>query len=80
MWFDTADLTFLPLYDHEGAPLDRKQQWGQRPAVIARGSAVARGSHYGIDTTYLLKFKDTVFAGGAVQYQQTTDGEQWPGL
>jgi hypothetical protein len=28
----------------------------------------------------LLKFKDVVFAGGAVQYQQTGNGEQWPGF
>jgi hypothetical protein len=42
------------------------------------GVASARAD--GIDTTYLLKFKDVVFAGGAVQYQQLVNGEQWPGF
>ena len=78
IWFDKAELAFLPLYDHTGKALDRKTQWGQRPAVIVRGNS--HGQKYGIDTTYLLKFKDVVFAGGAVQYQQLVDGEQWPGF
>ena len=39
VWFDTAELAFFPLYDHAGTPLDRKTQWGQRPAVIVRGSS-----------------------------------------
>ena len=78
VWFDVAELAFLPLYDHTGKTLDRRTQWGQRPAVIVRGNTP--GKTYGIDTTYLLKFKDVVFAGGAVQYQQLVDGEQWPGF
>ena len=78
VWFDRAELAFLPLYDHTGKSLDRKTQWGQRPAVIVRGNSP--GKTYGIDTTYLLKFIDVVFAGGAVQYQQVVDGEQWPGF
>jgi hypothetical protein len=78
VWFDTADLAFLPLYDSKGVSLDRKTQWGQRPAVIVRGNKP--GKTYGIDTTYLLKFRDVVFLGGAVQYQQVVDGEQWPGF
>lgn len=27
----------------------------------------------------MLKFRNVVFTGGAVQYQQAVDGEQWPG-
>jgi hypothetical protein len=68
VWVEDGDLEFMPLYADGIGGLKRKTQWGQRPAVIVRGNKP--GLTYGIDTVYLLKFRNVVFAGGAVQYQQ----------
>jgi hypothetical protein len=76
VWFNDCDLKFLPIYDSVGA--SARPSWGQRPSVIVRGNSP--GKNYGIDTVYLLKFRDIVFSGGSVQYQQVVTGEQWPGF
>ena len=78
VWLEDADLEFMPLYADGIGGLKRESQWGQRPAVIVRGNKP--GLKYGIDTVYLLKFRNVVFAGGAVQYQQVGVSTHLPPL
>lgn len=51
--------------------------WGQRPSVILRGQAVPSlpsvltdKTGFGVAEVYLLRFDQTIFTGGGVQYQQ----------
>jgi hypothetical protein len=43
---------------------------GQRPTVIIRG---AEPDLVGVTNCYLIVFKEIVFSGGGVQYQQTAE-------
>ena len=51
-----------------GAP--GKTKAGQRPTVIIRG---AEPDLVGVTNCYLIVFKEIVFSGGGVQYQQTAE-------
>jgi hypothetical protein len=84
VWLVDSSFTFLPMYGpatdppDPGRAKDTDGSWGQRPSVIIRGNSP--GKVFGIDTVYLLHVERVVFAGGAVQYQQVTTSQQWPGF
>ena len=46
---------------------------GQRPSVIMRGTCDAAGYSLNPPSVYLVVFKEIVFYGGGVQYQQTCE-------
>ena len=46
---------------------------GQRPSVIMRGTCDAAGHSINPPSVYLVVFKEIVFYGGGVQYQQTCE-------
>jgi len=71
-WMWVEDSSF---FSNLGTPA---ANFGQRPSVILRGdSPVAPG---GVTACYLLYFTRCIFSGGAVQYQQLTPANQWPGF
>jgi hypothetical protein len=81
VWIVDSSFAFEPMYGSTpdaARAADKDGSWGQRPSIIVRGNTP--GKVFGIDTTYLLHFERVVFAGGAVQYQQVTTSEQWPGF
>ena len=71
-WLWVEDSSF---FFNLGAP---RQDYGQRPSVILRGGpGLAPGS---VNACYLVYFARVIFDGGAVQYQQLTAANQWPGF
>ena len=67
LWFERMAIEFLYL---SPMPAPWPQFYGQRPSVIIRG---ADPELVGVTNAYLIVFKDMVFSGGAVQYQQTAE-------
>jgi hypothetical protein len=77
VWAEDSSFFFYPAYYANGSSV-AKSDYGQRPAVIIRGNGPGR--KYGVDTTYLLHFERITLSGGAFQYQQAQQPEQWPGF
>ena len=67
LWFERMAIEFLYL---EPMPAPWPQFYGQRPSVIMRG---AGPDLVGVTNVYLVVFKEIVFSGGGVQYQQTAE-------
>lgn len=67
LWFERMAIEFLYL---EPMPAPWPQFYGQRPSVIIRG---AGPDLVGVTNVYLVVFKEIVFSGGGVQYQQTAE-------